>query len=238
MFAGAHVEPVADDRGRGPDRLAEREAAEHFVRPPGAHDRDVAVGVDHQDAAAAADHGGGVAAADRQAAAFVDHLAGARVEAGDHAAVIGQVEQSLVEEVRGHVAGALAVGPDPRVAIGQIAAAVEGNGEDDLARVARSEHGQIADRHRGVDRVVLESRGAPEFAAVGGVVGDHQLVAAGDQLLLAVVLNHDRRRPARLHRPLALPDFLAGCGVERDDEGVVATVLVGLDDEQTAGEHR
>ena len=145
--------------------------------PAGADDRGVAVRVDHQDPPAAADHRGGVAAADRKPPAFVDHFAGTRVEAGDHAAVVGQVEQSVVEQVRGHVAGALAVGPDPWVVAGQVAAAVEGNREDDLAGVARREDRQVADGHRCVDRVVLEAFRAPEFTAVGGVVGDDVLVS-------------------------------------------------------------
>ena len=238
MLAAAHVEPVADDcRGR-PDRLAEREAAEDLVLPAGADDRGVAVRVDHQDPPAAADHRGGVAAADRQPPAFVDHFAGARVEAGDHAAVVRQVEQSVVEQVRGHVAGALAVSPDPRIIAGQVTAAVEGNREDDLAGVAGREDRQVADGHRCVDRVVLEALRAPQLAAVGGVVGDDVLVAGRQQLLLAVVLDQDGRSPARLDGPLPLPGFLAGCGVESDDEGVVAAVLVGQDDQQTVAEHR
>ena len=63
-------------------------------------------------------------------------------------------------------------------------------------------------------------------------------VARGDELVPPAARHQDRRRPAHLDVARHAPGFLAGLLVEADDEGLLAVVLVALQDHELVVEHR
>src|SRR4029453_1094195 len=165
---------------------------------------------------------------------FVLHRAGFGIQACHDAAVGEKIDVRAVENIRDHVAGALAVFPRDTPILRNPARTER---EHFLCRISGGDDDNAIADERRVNRVALDALRAPEFLAGGRIVRDRRFIARPPQFLSPRGLDDYRRAPADLDLAFRPPGLLPRLLVVGDDLRVVAGVLVALDDHETLEEH-
>src|SRR5262245_33626934 len=154
----------------------------------------------------------------RNSPSFIHNLSRLCFDTGDDPAIRQQVEVIAVENRRGNVSGALVILPDDILAAAQITRPTELNRNCLLNRESGiNEDHSISSQWR-CNGVALVTFASPQLLASLRVVGNDELISAGDQFGALGSPNDERGRPACLHLAWRLPNFFSGLFIQGENE--------------------